>query len=96
MSSPNTTTRTISAAEFDPEIRRLIREAGEGSIQLTVVDDGNPVAVILPPQSAQEWSTDRQRFFDTIREMQATANLTPEEADELAQEAVEAVRARTS
>lgn len=87
---------TISASSLDPEIRRLVLEAGAGKIQLTVVEDGNPVASIAPPESVQEWSADRQRFFDTIRDLQKTANLSPEEADELAMEAVESVRSATS
>lgn len=96
MAQRNPQTRTVAAKEFDPQTRQLIKEAGQGKIHLTVEEDGEPVAVIMPLESAQEWSAARQRFFDSIREMQATANLTPEEADELAREAVEAVRSHAS
>ena len=73
-----------------------MREAGAGKIHLTIVDEGEPVAAIMPLQSAREWEADRQRFFDTLREMQAAANLTPDEAEELAREAVEAARSQAS
>lgn len=94
MNQTNAATKSIAVSELDPELQQLVREAGAGKIQLTIVDDGNPVAVIMPFQSARDWSEDRQRFFDTLREMQMTADLSPEEADELALEAVKAVRAQ--
>lgn len=96
MSQRSTISKTIAASELDPETQRLVREAGEGKIHLMIVDNGDPVAVIMPLESGQDWVADRKQFFDTIREMQAAASLTPEEADELAREAVEAVRSRAS
>ena len=94
MSQRSMTTKTIAVSELDPETRQLVRDAGEGKIHLTIVDNGDPVAAIMPLQMAREWEAERQRFFDTLRDMQAAANLTPEEAEALAREAVEAARSQ--
>ncbi len=89
--------KTISTTSLDAQTQQLIEQAGQGKI-LAVFEgkDGKPVAAVMPLGSAQEWDTEREAFFETIREMQQTANLTPEEADELALEAVKAVRAGAS
>ena len=47
----------------------------------------NPVKVY------ENWRRQREEFFGLIREMQAEADLEPDEADRLAAEAVTAVRA---
>jgi prevent-host-death family protein len=96
MAQVDPTTKTIAASDFEPQVRQLIKEAGRGKFHLTVVEDGEPVAVIMPLESAQAWAAERRRFFDSIREMRVAANLSAEEADELAREAVEAVRSRAS
>ena len=39
-----------------------------------------------------QWKHQREAFFDRLEEMAATANMSPDGADELAAEAVRAVR----
>jgi hypothetical protein len=40
----------------------------------------------------ERWMQQREAFFDRLEAMAATANLSPAEADDLAAEAVRAVR----
>ena len=94
MTRKPTMTKAITTTTFDPDVRQLIKAAGEGKIRVIFEEDGKPVAAVMPLGSAQEWEAEREAFFESIREMQEAANLTPEEADELALEAVQAVRTR--
>jgi prevent-host-death family protein len=56
---------------------------------------GKPVAAAVPMGVYEGWKQQREEFFDLIRQMQQEADLTPEEADRLAAEAVAAVRAQS-
>ncbi len=96
MTRKPTMTKSITTTMLDPAAQQLIKAAGEGKIRVIFEEDGKPVAAVMPLGSAQEWDTEREAFFETIREMQQSANLTPEEAEELALEAVKAVRAGAS
>ena len=54
--------------------------------------NGKPAAAIVPMDVYESWKRERKAFFDTIRQAQSQSNLTSEEADELASEAVCAER----
>ena len=54
---------------------------------------GRPAAAVVPVEVYETWKRQRNEFFDLIRQAQQEANLSPEEADRLAAEAVAAVRA---
>lgn len=56
---------------------------------------GKPVVAVVPIEVYRSWKRQREEFFDLIRQMQQEANLTPEEADRLAAEAVAAIRAQS-
>ena len=53
---------------------------------------GKPAAAVVPVQVYEEWKRQRQEFFEFIRNAQQEANLTPEEADQIAQQAIKAAR----
>jgi prevent-host-death family protein len=55
--------------------------------------NGKPAAAIVPIEVYESWKRERRAFFDMFRQAQQSANLTPEEAERLASEAVEADRA---
>lgn len=55
---------------------------------------GKPAAAVVPVEVYHSWKRQRQEFFAQIRQLQQEADLTPEEADRLAAEAVAAVRAK--
>lgn len=54
---------------------------------------GSPAAAVVPLKVYEDWKRQREKFFDLLRQMQKEADLSAEEADRLAAEAVEAVRA---
>jgi antitoxin (DNA-binding transcriptional repressor) of toxin-antitoxin stability system len=56
---------------------------------------GAPVAVVAPIEVYEQWKQSRDRFFDSLRAAQVAADLSPEEADQLAAEAVSAARKRS-
>ena len=53
---------------------------------------GKPAAAVVPVEVYENWQRQRAEFFDLIRDMQEEANLSPEEADRIAAEAVAAIR----
>lgn len=93
MSQPESTMKTVTKAEARRQFDQLISEVASGRTSLTIEEDGKPVAVVLPVDQDAQRRAARKRLMTTIREMQETANLSPEEAEELAREAVRAVRA---
>ena len=56
---------------------------------------GKPAAAVVPVEVYENWQRQREEFFDLIRNMQKEADLSPEEADQVAAEAVAAIRAQT-
>jgi prevent-host-death family protein len=56
---------------------------------------GKPAAAVVPVEVYENWQRQREEFFDLIRNMQREADLSLEEADQVATEAVAAIRAQT-
>ncbi len=54
--------------------------------------NGKPAAAIVPVDVYERWKSERQAFFDLIRKSQTLVNMSPEEAETLASEAIAAVR----
>lgn len=54
---------------------------------------GRPAAAVVPVEVYNNWQRQREEFFDLIRDMQEEADLSPQEADRLAKEALAAIRA---
>lgn len=92
MRESKATMKTVTKAEVQQHFEQLIREVASGLTSLTIEEDGQPLAVVLPFDPDARRRAARGRVMTTLREMQATANVPPEEAEELAREAVEAVR----
>ncbi|MFN8499295.1 MAG: type II toxin-antitoxin system Phd/YefM family antitoxin [Anaerolineae bacterium] len=76
-----------------------------GSILQNVVADrdryvierhGQPVAAVVPIEVYEQWKKQRQAFFDQIRAIAEEANVPEDEANELVNEAIQAVRATQS
>jgi len=53
---------------------------------------GKLAAAVVPIEVYENWKRQRKELFDAIRQMQERANLEPKEAEQLAAEAVAAVR----
>lgn len=83
--------KTISAAEAGRDLTRFLQEVSAGEDQYVVEADGVPLVVIAPMSSVPD-RQDRDRFIEIMERAAANANLSEEEADRLANEAVEEVR----
>ena len=96
MTREPTMTKSITTSTLDADLQQLIRAAGEGKIRMIFEEDGKPVAAVMPVLSAQTWEAERDAFFATFEETAKRADLSEEEAEELALEAVRAVRSGAS
>lgn len=55
--------------------------------------NGKPAAAVVPIAVYENWKKERDAFFDLIRKAQQEADLSPDEAERLANEAVTKTRA---
>jgi prevent-host-death family protein len=76
--------KTITKAKARQQFDQLLDEVARGKISLVIEDDGEPVAVVLSVDQAAQRRVARARVMKTIREMQEAANVSPEEAEALA------------
>jgi prevent-host-death family protein len=56
---------------------------------------GKPAAAVVPIEVYENWQRQREEFFDLIRKLQKEADLSPEEAAQVAAKAVAAIRAQS-
>ena len=84
--------KTIGAFEIRRNFGRVLQEVIARGDKYVVERHGDPVAVVVPVEVYEQWKRSRDRLFEQIRTAQERANLSPEEAEALAQEAVQAVR----
>ncbi len=85
--------KTVSAFEARRNFGRILQQVATKGDNVVVERHGEPVAVVVPLHVYEQWQRSRQSFFDKMRVAAERANMSPEEADALAEEAVRAVRA---
>ncbi len=86
--------KTLGVTEIRKVFSSIIeRVQHQGDIYI-ISRHGKPAAAVVPMEVYASWKRQRGAFFELIREMQQDANLTAEEAERIAAEAVAAVRAR--
>jgi len=83
--------RTISTEEIESQFDQIIQDVISGDNYI-IERDGQPVAVLVPMALYAHWETERAAFFAQMQEVAARANLDPDEAERLVNEAVQAVR----
>lgn len=84
--------KTIGAFEARRQLGRILKDVSGKGEHYVLEYHGEPVAAVVPMALYARWKQRREAFFDRWEEMAATANLSPAEADDLASEAVRAVR----
>ncbi len=84
--------KTVSAYEARRNFGKFLQEVSAKGEKIVVERHGEPVAVVVPVEVYKQWQRSRQGFFDKLQEMANRANLSPEEADQLAEEAVKWAR----
>ena len=75
----------VSGRDFESEVL-------ESSDKFVVEQPNEPTTIEAPISGYEQCKQERANFFDKLREIQDRINLTSEEADRLANEAVKAVR----
>lgn len=71
----------------------LIEDVSVNGDKVIVERHGKPVAVVVPVELYEQWKAAREHFFEMVELAANNANLSPDEADRIAAEAVAAVRA---
>jgi antitoxin (DNA-binding transcriptional repressor) of toxin-antitoxin stability system len=85
--------KTVAADEVSRSLGRILQGVAAHGDHVVVEHDGQPVAAMVPIDLYNQWKRSRADFFQRIDEAARRANLTPDEADQLAADAVAAVRA---
>jgi prevent-host-death family protein len=85
--------KKVAAFEARRHFGTLIEDVSAKGDKVIVERHGKPVAVVVPLEVYEQWKAERIRFFDMIELAANNADLSPDEADRLAEEAVAAVRA---
>ncbi len=88
--------KIIGAFEARRQFGKILHEVITKGSQFVVERHGEPVAVVVPVELYDQWKKARSEFFDRLRAVSERANLTPQEADKLANKAVGEVRAHNS
>jgi hypothetical protein len=84
--------KTVSAYALRRGLGQMVQDILTRGDKFVVERHGTPVAAMVPIEFYEQWKQSRERFFEMLRTAQANANLSEEEAAQLAAEAVEAVR----
>jgi antitoxin (DNA-binding transcriptional repressor) of toxin-antitoxin stability system len=85
--------KTIAADEVRRSLGRILQDVAEHGDRVVVERDGQPVAAMVPIDLYNQWKRSRADFFSRMDEAARRADLTPDEADQLAADGVAAVRA---
>ncbi len=83
----------IGAWEARRTFGQVLDTVGFGGDTVVVQKNGKRLAAIVPIQMLDKWEEERTAFFDQMRVVSERADVSYEEAQELAAEAVQAVRA---
>lgn len=83
---------SISVSEAGRNLEEIVKRVAENNDSVILDVEGEPKAVVVPVELYQRWKRSRKAFFDMMREGAERANMSPEEADELAAEAVQWAR----
>ncbi len=88
--------KTISALEAQRDFYKLLQEVVTNGDRIIVEQHGKLVAAVVPVEVLRQWQRGREEALARLREISnraaEQADLTEEEADELALEAVRWVR----
>lgn len=84
--------KTISSQDAPQRFRDLLQDVSDNGDRFVVERDGVPLAAVVPFALYAQWKRRRENFFRLMRETAEGANLSDENAIQLAEEAKHAVR----
>ncbi len=94
MNQSNPAAKSVSSDEAQRRFEELLQQVTRDKIHLTIEENGTPVAILTPFEDHARREA-RRRFLGLVEEIQTRADLSADEADDLAREAVAAVRAHS-
>ena len=86
--------RVLGITKAREEFSQVVEQVQYQGDSYIISRHGKPAAAVVPIEVYENWKRQREEFFDLIRQVQQESDLSPEEAERLAAEAVAAVRAR--
>ncbi len=84
--------KMVGAYEARRHLGQILKEVSGRGDRYVLEYHGEPVAALVPLALYEGWKRRREAFFERLGDMGAAADLSPDEADELAAEAVRAAR----
>lgn len=84
--------KLIPAFEARRQFGKLLQNVTAQGDTYVVERHGEPVAAMVPIEVYEQWKRQRSEFFAEWRQAAERADLTPDAADKLAQEAAQKVR----
>lgn len=81
-----------SASEARRRFGRLLQSIAASGDRCVIERHGEPVAAVVPIAVYEQWKRSRAAFFIRWRDVAQRSGLKPEEAEDLAHEAVQASR----
>lgn len=89
--------KKVNALKARQNLGQLLEEVYYKGDQYVIERAGKPMAAVVPVWLLEEWQKRRERFFETVEELQQQQkDVPPEEMERDIEEAVQAVRAETS
>jgi prevent-host-death family protein len=85
--------QALGVTEARKEFSTLIEKVQYRGDSYIINRYGKPAAAVVPIEVYESWQRQREEFFDLIRDLQGEADLSPEEAERVAREAIAASRA---
>lgn len=85
--------RELNAKQARDEFSTVLDQVQHKGDTYIINRNGKPAVAVVPLSLYETWRQQREAFFARIQEMQARADLDPDEAMALALEAQQAVRA---
>lgn len=89
----NKVTVRVTVQEAKRNLEELLSELASGDGELLIEQADSSVFVVVPLEAYDPKRLARERFVQALEEMGRTADLDPDEADRLADEAVKWARA---
>lgn len=84
--------RVIAAFDARRNFGKILQEVLSRGERFVVERHGEPVAAVVPIEVYEQWKKSRSAFFARIRDAAARAQMPPEEAEALAEEAIRRTR----
>lgn len=85
--------KTVPAFTARRHFGKILQGVAAQCDRVVVERHGEPIAAVVPMEVYRQWQRSRQAFFDRIRAVADGANLAEDEAAELVDAAITAVRA---